>query len=115
VLPIVIVAVVVAFGLVGVATVLLSRTPYDRIGRSDFTFDGVDSRVNEDSSRDEEIEQMLTALGRPGSAPPVVHDPTLEAEVRAAIVARNERLIARGKPPLDVEAEVERRLWSRDG
>ena len=114
-LPIVIVAVVVVAGLVGIAAIGLSRAPYEEIGRSDLTFDGVDSRDNEGSSRDEEIEQMLTALGRPGSAPPVVHDPALEAEVRAAIVARNERLIARGKPPLDVEAEVERRLWSRDG
>ena len=33
-LPIVIVAVVVAAGLVGVAAMLLSRGPYDRIGRS---------------------------------------------------------------------------------
>ena len=111
-LPIVIVAVVVAFGLVGVATLLLSRAPYEEIGRSDLTFDGVDSRVNEGSSRDEEIAQMLTALGR---APGEVRDPELEAEVRAYVVARNERLIARGKPPLDVEAEVERRLSGQDG
>jgi len=114
-LPIVIVAVVVAAGLVGLGAVLLSRGPYDRIGRSGLTFDSVDSRVNEDSSRDEEIAQMLTALGRPGAAPPVIRDPALEAEVRAFVVARNERLIARGKPPLDVEAEVERRLSGEDG
>jgi hypothetical protein len=114
-LPIVIVAVVVAAGLVGLGAVLLSRGPYDRIGRSDLSFDRVDSPVNEDSSRDEEIAQMLTALGRPGAAPPVVHDPALAAEVREAVEARNRRLIARGKPPLDVEAEVERRLCSRDG
>ena len=114
-LPIVIVAVVVAAGLVGLGAVLLSRGPYDRIGRSDLTFDGVDSRVNEDSSRDEEIAQMLTALGRPGAAPPVVRDPVLEAEVEKRSEARNERLIARGKPPLDVEAEVERRLSGQDG
>ncbi len=84
-LPIVIVAVVVVAGLVGLGAVLLSRGPYDRIGRSDLTFDGVDSRVNEGSSRDEEIAQMLTALGRPGAAPPVVRDPALAAEVREAI------------------------------
>ena len=111
-LPIVIVAVVVAAGLVGLGAVLLSRGPYDRIGRSGLTFDSVDSRVNEDSSRDEEIAQMLTALGR---APGEVRDPELEAEVRAYVVARNERLIARGRPPLDVEAEVERRLSGQDG
>ena len=114
-LPIVIVAVVVAAGLVGLGAVLFSRGPYDRIGRSDLTFDGVDSRVNEESSRDEEIAQMLTALGRPVAPPPVVADPALEAEVRAHVIARNERLVARGKPALDVEAEVERRLSGEDG
>jgi hypothetical protein len=114
-LPIVIVAVVVVAGLVGLGAVLLSRGPYDRIGRSGLTFDGVDSRVNDDSSRDEEIAQMLTALGRPGAAPPVIRDPALEAEVRAAVESRNRRLVARGKAPLDVEAEIERRLSGRDG
>ena len=38
-LPIVIVAVVVVAGLVGVATVLLSRGAYDHIGRGGLTFD----------------------------------------------------------------------------
>ena len=114
-LPIVIVAVVVVAGLVGVAAVLLSRGPYDHIGRSDMTFDRVDSRVNEGSSRDEEIAQMLTALGRPGAAPPVVRDPVLAAEVSEASRPATQRLIARGKPPLDVEAEVERRLSGQDG
>jgi hypothetical protein len=91
VLPIVIVAVVVAFGLVGVATVLLSRTPYDRIGRSSITFDHEATSVDG------------------------VTKAELEAEVRSFVVARNKRLIARGKPPLDVEAEVERRLSGEDG
>jgi hypothetical protein len=48
-------------------------------------------------------------LGR--SAP----DDDLRAEVRALVEARNARLIARGKPPLDVESEVERRLSDLDG
>ena len=56
---------------------------------------------------------MLAALGRPGARPPA--DPALEAEVRAAVIARNERLAARGKAPLDVDAEVERRLFGQDG
>jgi hypothetical protein len=110
-LGIVIVAVVVVAGLVGVAALALSRAPYEEIGRSNLTFDRVDSRVNESSSRDEEIAQMLTALGRD----PRVRDPALEAEVRAHVLARNERLVARGMAPLDVDAEVERRLCSRDG
>jgi hypothetical protein len=115
VLPIVIVAVVVLFGLVGIAAIGFRRAPYEEIGRSNLYSDSVDSRVNEGSSREEEIAQMLTALGRPGAAPPVVHDPALEAEVRDAVEARNRRLIARGKPPVDVDKEVERRLWSPEG
>jgi hypothetical protein len=111
-LAIVIVAVVVVFGLVGVAALGLSRAPYEEIGRSNLYSDSVDSPVNEGWSRDEEIAQMLTALGRPGTVP---RDPALEAEVRAAVEARNRRLIARGKPPLDVDGEVERRLSGEDG
>jgi hypothetical protein len=121
-LPIVIVAVVVAAGIVGVAAVLLSRGPYDRIGRSAMTFDREAERVDADSTR--EAEEMLAASNARRAAkglPPRAladfggRDAALEAEVRAFVIARNERLIARGKPPLDVEAEVERRLWSQDG
>ena len=114
-LPIVVVAVVVVAGLVGVAMLFGSRGAYDRIGRSSITFDREAPAVDADSTRDEEIAQMLTALGRPGAAPPVVRDPALEAEVREFVIARNDRRIARGKPPLDMETEVERRLWSQDG
>jgi hypothetical protein len=121
-LPIVIVAVVVAAGLVGVAAMLLSRGPYDRIGRSGLTFDSEPEGVDADSSR--EAQEMLAASNArraaKGLAPRALADfgapdPALEAEVRAFVLARNERLIARGKPPLDVEAEVERRLRSQDG
>lgn len=38
------------------------------------------------------------------------HDSELEAEVRAHVTARNERRIAAGKEPLDVNAEVARLL-----
>jgi hypothetical protein len=121
-LPIVVVAVVLVAGLVCVAMLLGSRDAYDRIGRSDLMFDGVDSRVNDDSSREEEIAQMLAAAnarraarGLPPLERPALHDPQLEAEVREAVEARNRRLIARGRPPLDVEAEVERRLSGEDG
>ena len=34
---------------------------------------------------------------------------------RAFVESRNARRIARGEPPLDVEAEVERRLSGQDG
>jgi hypothetical protein len=87
-LPIVIVAVVVVGGLVGVATVLFSRGAYDHIGRSTITFDHEAERPDEGSIRD---------------------------EVRAFVEARNARRVAQGKPPLDVESEVERRLSGQDG
>ncbi len=87
-LPIVIVAVVVVGGLVGVATVLFSRGAYDHIGRSTITFDHEAERADEGSIRD---------------------------EVRAFVEARNARLIAHGRPPMDVETEVERRISGQDG
>ncbi len=37
-------------------------------------------------------------------------DPELEAEVRAHVTTRNERRVAAGKEPLDIEAEVTRLL-----
>jgi hypothetical protein len=88
-LPIVVVAVVVVAGLVGVATLLASGGAYDHIGRSSITFDHEAERADEGA--------------------------TLEAEVRAFVEARNARLVARGQPPVDVDAEVERRLFSQDG
>lgn len=124
-LPIVVIAVVLVAGLVGVAMLFVSRGTYDRIGRSGLEFDADAPRADADSIRDEEIAQMLAASnarraarGRPpltlsdlGAAP---RDPELVAEVRAFVEARNARLVARGKEPLDVEAEVERRLSGQD-
>lgn len=40
-------------------------------------------------------------------------DAALEAEVRALVIAANERRERRGEPALDVEAEVSRRLEAR--
>ena len=129
-LPIVIVAVVVIAGLVGVATVVLSRGAYDHIGRGGMTFDREaprpDAHSGADPFRDEEIAQMLAvanarraAQGRPllelSDLEPVVADDALQAEVQAFVTARNARRIARGQPPLDVEAEVKRRLSGQDG
>ena len=37
-------------------------------------------------------------------------DAALRLEVRQLVIARNERRAARGEPPLDVEAEVDRQL-----
>ncbi|RKQ93736.1 hypothetical protein C8N24_3607 [Solirubrobacter pauli] len=86
-LPVVVVVVVILAGVVAVALAFGARGTYDQIGRSDITFDREAPRSTND----------------------------LRAEVRAFVEARNERRIARGEPPLDVEAEVERRLTRQDG
>jgi hypothetical protein len=128
-LPIVIVAVVVVAGLVGVATVLLSRGAYDHIGRDGLTFDhearAADAGSRSDPFRDEEIAQMLAAANarRAAQGRPLLEradfqtpaDDELRAEIRAFVESRNARRVARGRSPLDVEAEVERRLLSQDG
>ena len=41
-------------------------------------------------------------------------DAALRLEVRQLVIARNERRAARGEPPLDVEAEVERQMQGLD-
>jgi hypothetical protein len=38
------------------------------------------------------------------------HDVAIRTEVRQLVIARNERRAARGEPPLDVDAEVERQM-----
>jgi hypothetical protein len=128
-LPIVIVAVVVVAGLVGVATVLLSRGAYDHIGRDGLTFDHearrADGSSTADPFRDEEIAQMLAATNarRAAAGRPLLElsdvqdapDDELRAEVRAAVESRNARRVARGRSPLNVEREVERLLSGQDG
>jgi hypothetical protein len=128
-LPIVIVAVVIVAGLVGVATLLLSRGAYDQIGRDGLSFDRearrADGGSTSDPFRDEEIAQMLGASNarRAAQGRPLLEmsdfetpaDDELRAEVRAFVESRNARRVARGRSPLDVEAEVERRLSSQDG
>jgi hypothetical protein len=126
-LPIVIVVVVVLAAIVAVV-LALSGDRYDHIGRGGMTFDrdAPSPAPANDPFRDEEIRQMLAARGaRRGeevdveaelaalTAPPPADD-ALRAEVRAFVEARNERRIARGQAPLDVEAEVERRLSGQD-
>jgi hypothetical protein len=43
-------------------------------------------------------------------APTISEDPELREEVRTLVEASNARRVARGEEPLDVEAEVDRRL-----
>ena len=129
-LPIVIVAVVVVAGLVGVATLLSSRGAYDQIGRGGMTFDheaaGVDGMrplIHFATRRSARCSRRPTPAGPPrprrrwtlADARAARRDDGLRAEVRAFVESRNARRVARGQPPLDVEAEVERRLSGQDG
>ena len=54
----------------------------------------------------------MAALSRPAATP---RDAALRDEVRQLVLARNERRARQGKPPLDVEAEVERQLTELGG
>ena len=120
-----VVAVVLVAALVGVAMLFGSRGTYERIGRSSITFDTEAQTADADTTRDQEIAQMLAASNARRAAtgrPPLELsdlrgpvDPELEAEVRAFVESRNARRMARGMAPLDVQSEVERRLWSQDG
>jgi hypothetical protein len=56
-----------------------------------------------------DVDAELAALTRPAA------DDALRAEIRSFVEARNARRVARGRPPLDVDAEVERRLSELDG
>jgi hypothetical protein len=57
------------------------------------------------------VEQELTRLTAP--APAV--DPALREEIRQLVVARNHRRVRAGKPPLDVDAEIEREIAGLGG
>ena len=51
-----------------------------------------------------DVDAELRALTAPAA------DPELRDEVRTLVEARNARRVARGEEPLDVEAEIDRRL-----
>jgi len=63
-----------------------------------------------------DVEAELAALlastrdATPRDTPAPDHDPALRDEIRQLVIAANERRRRRGQPPLDVDAEVERRL-----
>jgi hypothetical protein len=89
-LPVVIGVSVLA--LIGAVVALaMSGGSYDRIGRGGMS-------IGDDRPA------QLRALTAPAA------DPELAAEVRQLVEARNARRIARGEAPLDVEAEVAKRL-----
>jgi len=79
-LPVVIVVVVAVAAVVAVVTLLSGRGAYDRIGRGDLTFDREAPAPERDPFRDDEIRQLLEA--------------------------RNARRAAKGREPVDVDAEL---------
>jgi hypothetical protein len=103
-LPIVIVAVVGVAAVIGLVLLARGKGVYDDIRAGDLA-----PRPEPAHLRDEDLRQLEAVLGR--QAP----DDDLRAEVRALVEARNARRAARGEPPLDVDAEVERRLSELDG
>jgi hypothetical protein len=103
-LPIVIVAVVGVAAVIGLVLLARGKGVYDDIRAGDLA-----ARPEPAHLRDEDLRQLEAVLGR--QAP----DDDLRAEVRALVEARNARRAARGEPPLDVDAEVERRLSELDG
>lgn len=141
-------ALIAIVGLMG----LLGGSAYDRIGAGGMAVGDEDPDLLEGGQltrgqvRDIEIEQMLQArserLSRMGRPPLDVeaelerlrtggevnwldqspqsrgethaHDPELVRELRQLVDARNERRMRRGEQPLDVQAEVQRRLAELD-
>ncbi len=88
---IVLVVVVVIAALVAVASWLAGPSAYDQIGRGGLSLrDGSERGVHED--------------------PPAAAAAVRDEEIRQLIEARNARRVRQGKEPLDVEAEVSRRL-----
>lgn len=77
-------AVVAVSALIALLTFEGARRSYDEIGRS--------------------------VLLMPGAREHLPPEQALEQEIRAFVVARNERRARAGRPPLDVEAEVARQL-----
>jgi hypothetical protein len=125
----------VLFGVVGVGallafgTLFLRKSTYEQIGAGGFFKEDPAERAavaTNDPFRDEEIRQMLTARNARHTAAgtgeivdvedelarltaPAI-DAALIEEIREFVVKRNERRMAKGQEPLDVEAEVARRV-----
>jgi hypothetical protein len=136
----VIFGVVIVSALVAVLTLAGARKSYDQIGRGGLSINedgipragggGAPPPVSREE-RDEEIRQLLRARNARHSATgtggivdveaelarlttPAI-DAALREEIRELVVARNNRRVARGKEPLDVEAEVERQVRELGG
>jgi hypothetical protein len=134
-----ILVVVVALPLGGLAFALGAGNALQQIGKGQFAIDeempqSSGGAVAADSAevREEEIRQMIQArsdrgvakgkkaldvdaeveklLASESEAPKLGGDRGLREEVRQLVVARNERRQRQGKKPLDVEKEIDRQL-----
>ena len=105
----VLLVVVVGSVLVALITSLGTGKLYEQIGRGGLSIDeekgrgGGPTRTPAVDTREREDE--LRRLTRSTEV-----DPALREEIRQLVVARNERRARAGKPPLDVEEEVERQV-----
>jgi hypothetical protein len=97
----VVVVVAIVGAVVAVITLVGSGRSYRQIGRGGLTHEREDDPGARPAG---EREAEIAALQRP------VVDASLRDEVRELVVARNERRVRRGQAPLDVDAEVERRI-----
>jgi hypothetical protein len=77
----------------------------------------VQARHDRQAGRGEEPVDVEAEVGRLMALSPEAdpdegarQDAALRLEVRQLVIARNERRMARGEPPLDVDAEIERQL-----
>ncbi len=59
---------------------------------------------------DAEVDRLMELDPARSSRRPTSRTRLCALEVRQLVIARNERRAARGQPPLDVEAEVDRQL-----
>ena len=101
---IVLFAVVAVAVLIAVLTLATSDRSWDQIGRGGLSLREDES--GEDAAR-------TAAREREDDRPAA--DPALEAEIRSLVIARNERRARQGREPLDVDAEVARRLRDLTG
>jgi hypothetical protein len=92
-------------------------TPMARAEREAEIRQMVQARHDREAARGEdpvevepEVQRLLVLGAEMAPDPAGEHDELLREEVRQLVVARNDRRMARGEPPLDVDAEVDRQL-----
>jgi hypothetical protein len=103
--------VVVIVGAIGaILSLVLTGRSYRQLGRGPMSMERPPRAPTADPAREDEIRQMRAALSSLRGEEPAIEDPGLRDEIRDLVRAGNARRAARGLAPLDVEAEVERRL-----